>query len=53
MVDELKRKGSDCPFMKDLREHIIKYKLYEAKAVKIWKEDHWEDIPQDSTIHKD
>ena len=53
MVDELKTKGSDCPFMKDLREHIIKYKLYEAKAVKIWKEDHWEDIPQDSTIHKD
>ncbi len=27
MVDELKTKGSDCPFMKDLREHIIKYKI--------------------------
>ena len=27
VIDELKTKGSDCPFMKDLREHIIKYKI--------------------------
>ena len=40
MVDDLKSKGSDCPFMNDLREHIIKYKL-------------WEGFIQDSINHQD
>ena len=26
-VNDLKSKGSDCPLIKDLRNHIIKYKL--------------------------
>lgn len=50
-VTDLKSKGSDSPFLKELREHIIKYKLWDVKPIKVWKEDHWEDVPQDSTVH--
>ena len=50
-VTDLKSKGSDSPFLNELREHIIKYKLWDVKQIKVWKEGHWEDVPQDSTVH--